>query len=147
MLLVIAPFVMEDGVSLSSVRRLSASMCLKQGGSSSLVYLFTIINAYKYNFLIQENVLNEALSMDLKLAIEKVEGDDSVKSIVLMSNKPGSFIAGADVNMLKKAKSATDGESISRYEWENKNLKVYFHFEILFSRVVYLCRYEISLIL
>ncbi|KAJ1363494.1 hypothetical protein KIN20_023377 [Parelaphostrongylus tenuis] len=43
----------------------------------------------------------------------QVERDDSVKSVVLMSGKPGSFVAGADVEMLKKAKTVQDGANMS----------------------------------
>ncbi|VDL82457.1 unnamed protein product, partial [Nippostrongylus brasiliensis] len=62
----------------------------------------------------KENVLNEEISADLQAAFDKVEHDDSVKSVVLMSAKPNSFIAGADVNMLSKAKTPMDGANISK---------------------------------
>ncbi|KAK6023880.1 fatty acid oxidation complex, alpha subunit [Ostertagia ostertagi] len=62
----------------------------------------------------KENVLNEALSKELQDAFEKVGRDESVKSVVLMSGKPNSFIAGADVTMLKNAKTPSDGSNISR---------------------------------
>ncbi|KIH50676.1 enoyl-CoA hydratase/isomerase family protein, partial [Ancylostoma duodenale] len=42
------------------------------------------------------------------------ERDGSIKSIVLMSGKPGSFVAGADVGMLSKAKNPVEGATISR---------------------------------
>ncbi|KAK6731142.1 hypothetical protein RB195_007543 [Necator americanus] len=62
----------------------------------------------------KENVLNEALATDLQAAFENVERDDSIKSIVLMSGKPGSFVAGADVGMLSKVKTPNDGAAISK---------------------------------
>ncbi|KIH44753.1 enoyl-CoA hydratase/isomerase family protein, partial [Ancylostoma duodenale] len=62
----------------------------------------------------KENVLNEALAGDLQAAFEKAERDGSIKSIVLMSGKPGSFVAGADVGMLSKAKNPVEGATISR---------------------------------
>ncbi|VDL83704.1 unnamed protein product [Nippostrongylus brasiliensis] len=62
----------------------------------------------------KENVLNEEISADLQAAFDKVEHDNSVKSVVLMSAKPNSFIAGADVNMLSKAKTPMDGANISK---------------------------------
>ncbi|KJH41966.1 fatty acid oxidation complex, alpha subunit [Dictyocaulus viviparus] len=70
---------------------------------------------------VKENVLNEALAGELQAAFEKVEHDDSVKSIVLMSGKPNSFIAGADVEMLKKAKNHSDGANISRQAQDQFN--------------------------
>nr|CDJ84104.1 Crotonase and 3-hydroxyacyl-CoA dehydrogenase domain containing protein [Haemonchus contortus] len=62
----------------------------------------------------KENILNETLTKELQDAFEKVGRDESVKSIVLMSGKPNSFVAGADVTMLKKAKTPADGTNISR---------------------------------
>ncbi|KAF8367106.1 ech-1.2, partial [Pristionchus pacificus] len=62
----------------------------------------------------KENTLNETLSADLKSAIEQVERDDSVKAVVLMSGKPNSFVAGADIGMLKKAKTAEEAAKLSR---------------------------------
>lgn len=44
----------------------------------------------------------------------KVEKDDSVKSVVLMSGKPNSFVAGADIGMLKKAKTVEEAAKLSR---------------------------------
>lgn len=43
-----------------------------------------------------------------------MEKDDSVKAVVLMSGKPNSFVAGADINMIKKCKSAEEVEKLSR---------------------------------
>ncbi|CAI4221195.1 unnamed protein product [Auanema sp. JU1783] len=63
---------------------------------------------------VKENTLNEAVSADIKGAIESVQRDDAVKSIVLMSGKPNSFVAGADINMLKKANTVEAGEAISK---------------------------------
>lgn len=45
----------------------------------------------------------------------QAERDGSIKSIVLISAKPGSFVAGADVGMLSKAKNPVEGASISKY--------------------------------
>ena len=44
----------------------------------------------------------------------QLESDDSVKGIVVMSGKPNSFVAGADINMLKAAKSAEEAEALAR---------------------------------
>ncbi|VDM65368.1 unnamed protein product [Strongylus vulgaris] len=62
----------------------------------------------------KENVLNEALAGDLQAAFDKVERDTTVKAIVLMSGKPNSFVAGADVGMLSKAKTPQEGTAISK---------------------------------
>ncbi|CAL2029009.1 hypothetical protein CAEBREN_20738 [Caenorhabditis brenneri] len=62
----------------------------------------------------KENVLNKALSTDMKATFEKLQADDSVKSIVVMSGKPNSFVAGADIQMLKAEKTAAGIEALSR---------------------------------
>ncbi|VDO72546.1 unnamed protein product [Heligmosomoides polygyrus] len=62
----------------------------------------------------KENVLNETVSKDLQAAFDQVDRDSSVKSVVLMSGKPGSFVAGADVTMLKGVKTPSEGASISK---------------------------------
>ncbi|CAJ0964156.1 unnamed protein product, partial [Mesorhabditis belari] len=61
----------------------------------------------------KENVLGEALSNDLTEAFSKLENDETVKSVVLMSGKPNSFVAGADITMLSKAKDVADAERMS----------------------------------
>ncbi|KAK6731145.1 hypothetical protein RB195_007544 [Necator americanus] len=95
------------------VRRISATTSLNQG---------TVSVEHKGDVAVikmdlpntKENVLNERLTNDLQTAFENVEHDNSVKSIVLMSAKPGSFVAGADVGMLSKAKTVMEGATISK---------------------------------
>ncbi|EYB81278.1 hypothetical protein Y032_0387g452 [Ancylostoma ceylanicum] len=96
-----------------SVRRFSATTPLCQGtvklehqGDVAVIKM-DLANT-------KENVLNEALAGDLQAAFEKAERDNSVKSIVLMSGKPGSFVAGADVGMLSKARTPAEGATISK---------------------------------
>ncbi|CAB3407534.1 unnamed protein product [Caenorhabditis bovis] len=60
----------------------------------------------------KENVLNKALSADMTSTFEQLQNDESVKSIVVMSAKPGSFVAGADIQMLKAEKSKAGIEKI-----------------------------------
>jgi len=62
----------------------------------------------------KENVLNENVSADLKAIVDQIEHDEGIKGVVLMSGKPGSFVAGADVTMLQKCKSSQDAEKLSR---------------------------------
>lgn len=54
------------------------------------------------------------MSVELRQVFDRFEQDDAVKSYVLMSGKSGSFVAGADINMLEKCKSASEAEKISR---------------------------------
>uniref|UniRef100_A0A8R1DTY7 Trifunctional enzyme subunit alpha, mitochondrial n=1 Tax=Caenorhabditis japonica TaxID=281687 RepID=A0A8R1DTY7_CAEJA len=55
----------------------------------------------------KENVLNRALFSEIGTAIDQLGADDSVKSIVVMSGKQNSFVAGADIFMIKAQTSAT----------------------------------------
>ncbi|KAI6208211.1 Mitochondrial trifunctional protein alpha subunit [Aphelenchoides besseyi] len=62
----------------------------------------------------KENVLNERVSADLKSVVDRIEQDDSIKGVVLMSGKPNSFVAGADVTMLRKCRTNQEAEKLSR---------------------------------
>ncbi len=61
----------------------------------------------------KQNTLNEASTHGLQAAFERVESDPSIKGAVLISGKP-DFIAGADVAMLQKCKTAHEVERLSR---------------------------------
>lgn len=50
----------------------------------------------------------------MRETIDRIEQDEGVKAVVLMSGKPNSFIAGADITMLEKCKTAADAEKLSR---------------------------------
>lgn len=67
----------------------------------------------------KENTLNEALAEELKQAIERINSDNGVRSAVIMSSKSNSFIAGADIGMISKAKSASEAERLSREAQHN----------------------------
>uniref|UniRef100_A0A183EMG3 Trifunctional enzyme subunit alpha, mitochondrial n=1 Tax=Gongylonema pulchrum TaxID=637853 RepID=A0A183EMG3_9BILA len=57
--------------------------------------------------------LNEAVAADLQRCIEHIEANDSIKGAVLISGKPNTFIAGADIGMLSRCKNSTDARQIS----------------------------------
>ncbi|CAJ0595187.1 unnamed protein product [Cylicocyclus nassatus] len=99
---------------VSFVRRFSVTSSLSQTGTVKIQNQGDVAVLKMDLANTKENVLNEALASDLQAAFDKVERDSSVKSIVLMSAKPNSFVAGADVNMLSKAKTAQEGASISK---------------------------------
>ena len=46
------------------------------------------------------NSLSRETSEELQECFRKFAGDSSARSAVLLSGKPGCFIAGADINML-----------------------------------------------
>ena len=59
------------------------------------------------------NTLNEALIVEMKDLLTEIENNDKIKSTVIISGKKGNFIAGADINMLAKAKTAEEVKQIS----------------------------------
>uniref|UniRef100_A0A0R3S3Q5 Trifunctional enzyme subunit alpha, mitochondrial n=1 Tax=Elaeophora elaphi TaxID=1147741 RepID=A0A0R3S3Q5_9BILA len=61
----------------------------------------------------KENVLNEAVADDLRYCMDRIDADSSIKGIVIISGKPNTFIAGADIGMLSKCKNSADARKIS----------------------------------
>lgn len=59
------------------------------------------------------NVLNEALMYEVSDIFSKIENDPEIKAAVLISKKPGCFIAGADITMLEKVKTAKEGADLA----------------------------------
>uniref|UniRef100_A0A9J2PEP1 enoyl-CoA hydratase n=1 Tax=Ascaris lumbricoides TaxID=6252 RepID=A0A9J2PEP1_ASCLU len=62
---------------------------------------------------LQENTLNATVSRQLMQAMERIENDEGIRSAVLISGKPNSFIAGADIGMLVRVKNAAEAQQIS----------------------------------
>ena len=60
------------------------------------------------------NSLGVESSEDLKESFQKFMADGSAKSAVLVSGKPGCFIAGADINMLAGCKTAEEATALSK---------------------------------
>lgn len=60
------------------------------------------------------NSLGEETSPELEEAFKKFINDSSAKSAVLMSGKPGCFIAGADIKMLERCKTAEEATALSK---------------------------------
>jgi len=60
------------------------------------------------------NSLGIEASGELQDAFKKFMEDSSAKSAVLMSGKPGCFIAGADINMLAACKTAEEATELSK---------------------------------
>ena len=51
----------------------------------------------------QVNALNHEMGPEMENILDKVENDPSIRAAVLISGKPGNFIAGADIKMLVRA--------------------------------------------
>uniref|UniRef100_A0A0K0F5C5 Trifunctional enzyme subunit alpha, mitochondrial n=1 Tax=Strongyloides venezuelensis TaxID=75913 RepID=A0A0K0F5C5_STRVS len=62
----------------------------------------------------KQNVLNESLTSGFNKVFDEINKNDSIKGVVIMSGKTGSFVAGADITMLEKAGSASAVERLSR---------------------------------
>jgi len=60
------------------------------------------------------NSLGEELSGEFEELVNKFTADSSAKSAVLISGKPGCFIAGADIKMLEKCSTAAEATALSK---------------------------------
>jgi 3-hydroxyacyl-CoA dehydrogenase/enoyl-CoA hydratase/3-hydroxybutyryl-CoA epimerase len=60
------------------------------------------------------NTLSVALAEEFYQALAQLERDEGARAAVLISGKPDSFIAGADVEQLLAARTAADAEAMSR---------------------------------
>ena len=61
-----------------------------------------------------QNVLNRALMEEAVQCADTLDEDDSIKGVIFISGKPGSFIAGADIDMLRSCTSAAEVTELSR---------------------------------
>ena len=60
------------------------------------------------------NSLTEQVSQETKQIYQNIQNDSSIKGAVIISGKPDSFIAGADIRMLKRCKNAAEATAISK---------------------------------
>jgi 3-hydroxyacyl-CoA dehydrogenase / enoyl-CoA hydratase / 3-hydroxybutyryl-CoA epimerase len=60
------------------------------------------------------NTLQESFTDEFSGVFDELEKDSAVKAIVFRSGKPNSFIAGADIGMLEKVKTAAEAAGLSR---------------------------------
>ncbi|MCC6809225.1 MAG: fatty acid oxidation complex subunit alpha FadJ [Deltaproteobacteria bacterium] len=61
-----------------------------------------------------QNTLKPTFEEEFTEIVRQIEGDSSIKAVVMISGKDDTFIAGADVSMLKNLKTAQEGEAASR---------------------------------
>lgn len=57
--------------------------------------------------------MGEKITAEFEKVIQEIETNPAVKSAVIISAKPGCFVAGADISMLEKAKSVEEVTKIS----------------------------------
>ncbi|NXU54876.1 ECHA enzyme, partial [Turnix velox] len=60
------------------------------------------------------NTLSKQLSAEFTEVLNEIWSNEAVKSAVLISSKPGSFIAGADIGMIEACKSAQEVTQLSQ---------------------------------
>ena len=65
------------------------------------------------------NVLSRELLDEIAVPLDEIEGDDAIRAVVLASGKPGTFIAGANVEQLLTIDSA---EEAARFSSEGQRL-------------------------
>ena len=60
------------------------------------------------------NTISTKVSADLDTIVSRIETDQSVKAVVIGSAKKGSFVAGADIDMISQVKSAAEAAELSK---------------------------------
>jgi 3-hydroxyacyl-CoA dehydrogenase/enoyl-CoA hydratase/3-hydroxybutyryl-CoA epimerase len=60
------------------------------------------------------NTLQASFAEEFESLITKLDGDPSVKAAIIVSGKPDTWIAGANIDMLSACKTAADAEALSR---------------------------------
>ncbi len=60
------------------------------------------------------NTLQASFAEEFEAILRKVDGDSSVRAAIIVSGKPDSWIAGANIDMLKACQTAADAEKLSR---------------------------------
>ncbi len=60
------------------------------------------------------NTLKAEFIDEISVMLDKIEADNAIKGIVLLSGKADSFVAGADINMISQCTTAEQATTISR---------------------------------
>ncbi|RUQ34782.1 MAG: fatty acid oxidation complex subunit alpha FadJ [Candidatus Competibacteraceae bacterium] len=61
-----------------------------------------------------QNTLKAAFITEAHALLDRLEQDSAVQGVVFISGKPGSFIAGADINMLQACRTAAEATELSK---------------------------------
>ncbi|MDQ5910099.1 MAG: 3-hydroxyacyl-CoA dehydrogenase / enoyl-CoA hydratase / 3-hydroxybutyryl-CoA epimerase, partial [Pseudomonadota bacterium] len=61
-----------------------------------------------------QNTLKAEFVDEANALLDHLEQDTSLRGVVFISGKPGSFIAGADINMLQACKTAAEATELSK---------------------------------
>lgn len=60
------------------------------------------------------NVLNQAVMAEVVELVDQIEANGDIQAAVLISGKPGCFIAGADITMIESCKTAEEATALSK---------------------------------
>ncbi|MHB8420620.1 MAG: fatty acid oxidation complex subunit alpha FadJ [Myxococcales bacterium] len=60
------------------------------------------------------NTLSEGLNAEMEKLAAKLDADPAVRAVLLTSGKKDGFLAGADIDMLQKVRTAAEGAALSR---------------------------------
>ncbi|XP_018569181.1 trifunctional enzyme subunit alpha, mitochondrial [Anoplophora glabripennis] len=63
---------------------------------------------------VRVNSLNEEVTTEFKNLLPQIDSNSQIQACVLISGKPGCFIAGADIGMLETVKTAEEAAEMSR---------------------------------
>lgn len=61
------------------------------------------------------NTLKASFAEEVAQVLNKLEQQKDLKGVVIISDKPGSFVAGADISMIDACETAADTESLARH--------------------------------
>lgn len=62
----------------------------------------------------QVNTLNTVLMDEFRTIVNEVDSNPAIEAAVLISGKPGCFIAGADITMIENCKTKEEVISLSK---------------------------------
>ncbi|WP_248346349.1 fatty acid oxidation complex subunit alpha FadJ [Anaeromyxobacter paludicola] len=60
------------------------------------------------------NTLSPEVGAEFDAVLRRLERDETVRAVVLLSGKPDGFIAGAKIDLVQGARSAVEGEALAR---------------------------------
>ncbi|RUO41437.1 fatty acid oxidation complex subunit alpha FadJ [Pseudidiomarina aestuarii] len=60
------------------------------------------------------NTLKATFAEEVAEVLNQLESNSAIKGVVVISDKPGSFVAGADISMIDDCETAADTESLAR---------------------------------
>jgi len=97
---------------LASTRMFSSTPCLSAHLKSKVVSNVCVVTIDSPGEKV--NSLNEELMEEMQQILSKIRTDSNISAGVLISGKPGNFIAGADIRMLQKCRSREEMTALSR---------------------------------